>query len=134
MVLTYNFSKEFKTAKALIDHLQSLTHKPTIEINCPRCRHLFHTMAAAMSHAEAPMNRKCLIQGDKNFRQFVYQVSGCILDIAGQMLNGQPRFVNIREDDVFSETQENKDGCESLTSQMARLGAGQLVVTPTQRR
>ena len=125
-------SKEFKTAKTLIGHLQSLTHKPEVEITCPRCCHIFNTMTSAMNHAEAPLNRKCDIQYDENFRQFVYQVSGCILDIAGEMLNGQPRFVNVGEDDSIFEVEETRAGCESLARQMSRLRAGQPVAAPTQ--
>lgn len=117
--------KVFKTAKALIGHLQSLTHKPEVEITCPRCHNIFNTMTAAMNHAEAPLSRKCDIQHDEHFRQFVYQVSGCILDIAGEMLNGQPRFVNLGEDDRIFEVEETQAGCESLVSQMSRLRATQ---------
>lgn len=90
-------------------------------------------MTAAISHAEAPVSRRCLLQHDKNYRQFVYLVSGCILDIAGQMLNGQPRFVNVEEYSRF-EAGEIQDGCESLASQMARLRAGPPVAAPAQCR
>lgn len=126
--------KKYKAAHALTGHLQSLAHKPKVEITCPRCCQRFNTMTAAMNHAEAPLNRKCDIQYDENFRQFVYQASGCILDIAGEMLNGQPRFVNVGEDDRIFEVEENEAGCESLASQMsrARLSAGQSVVARTQ--
>lgn len=133
-MLTRSSSKEYRRAKALIEHLQSPTHKPKIEISCPHCGRQFNTMTAAVNHAEAPASRKCLLQHDQNFRQFVYQVSGCMLDVAGETLQRQPRFVNTRDDSVFTDARETRDGCASLASQGARLRTGQPLAAPTQRR
>ncbi|ORY71094.1 uncharacterized protein BCR38DRAFT_492023 [Pseudomassariella vexata] len=70
---------KFPKAQALVGHLKSPAHRPKALISCPICLKQFNTMSAAVQHAETSSVR-CSIQESNEFRSFVHQVTGGLMD------------------------------------------------------
>ncbi|KAI0122910.1 hypothetical protein BJ170DRAFT_599574 [Xylariales sp. AK1849] len=70
---------KFAKAGSLTAHLRSPAHNANVKFRCPTCLREFASMASALQHAETA-SRTCNIRETNQFRQFVGNVTGGILD------------------------------------------------------
>jgi hypothetical protein len=71
------FSKCFRSAALLSEHMKSKTHWTT-DVRCPGCHQLFKTTAALVTHFEAP-SRKCRMRESTAYADALEIVTGSFM-------------------------------------------------------
>ncbi|MCJ1403298.1 hypothetical protein MMC11_006521 [Xylographa trunciseda] len=82
--------KSFPTRQAFTGHLSSQAHKG-VDHRCPECLRIYQDATALTQHMEASSSR-CRIKNSKDFEQIMGMVSGGIIRIDGQHVDGTIRY------------------------------------------
>jgi len=82
--------KVFPVRTGFVAHLNSPAHKG-IDHRCPECLKMFKSATAITQHMEAT-GSKCKIRDSKNYGKIVGLVSGGIIAVEGQHVDGTVRY------------------------------------------
>ncbi|KAM7212557.1 hypothetical protein V8F06_012054 [Rhypophila decipiens] len=90
--------KSFGSGNALVTHISAAHRKNAIRVECPTCLRKFDSITALTQHAESQAN-KCNVRETDEYRQFMDQLSGGIVDTAEKHADGTNKYT-VPEDAV----------------------------------